>query len=174
MLGSGLLRGVMIGAVISLVQLLHRASQPHIATLGKIPGTRRFSDMEIHADNERVADVCIVRPESSLVYFNIDHVVTTILDRVCAEAKLPRLVVIDLSASPYVDFHSAHELASMADELRSAGIQVRLVDARARVRDLIAREGLATRLGGIGQYPSIADAIDDFPSTQHRPTAGDS
>jgi MFS superfamily sulfate permease-like transporter len=48
-LGSGLLRGVMIGAVISLVQLLRRASRPHVAILGRIPGTRRFSDRERHA-----------------------------------------------------------------------------------------------------------------------------
>src|SRR5215471_6541827 len=43
-LGSGLLRGVMIGAIISLVQLLRTASRPHVAFLGRIPGTRRFSD----------------------------------------------------------------------------------------------------------------------------------
>ena len=40
---SGQLRGVMIGAIISLVQLLQRASRPHVAFLGRIPGTRRFS-----------------------------------------------------------------------------------------------------------------------------------
>ena len=38
-LGSGLLRGVLIGAIISLVQLLRRASRPHVAFLGRIPGT---------------------------------------------------------------------------------------------------------------------------------------
>src|SRR5678816_1652601 len=49
-LGSGLLRGVMIGAIISLVQLLRTASRPHVAFLGRIPGTRRFSDRERHPD----------------------------------------------------------------------------------------------------------------------------
>src|SRR5213080_352833 len=48
-LGSGLLRGVLIGAVISLVQLLRAASRPHVAFLGRIPGTRRFSDMARHS-----------------------------------------------------------------------------------------------------------------------------
>ena len=43
-LGSGLLRGVLIGAVISLVLLIRRAARPHVAMLGRIPGTRRFSD----------------------------------------------------------------------------------------------------------------------------------
>ena len=53
-LGAGLLRGVLIGAIISLVLLVRRASRPHVAFLGRIPGTRRFSDLARHADNEPV------------------------------------------------------------------------------------------------------------------------
>ena len=77
-LGSGLLRGVMIGAVISLVQLLRTASRPHVAFLGRIPGSRRFSDRQRHPDNELIPDVLMFRPESGLVYFNVDHVCRTI------------------------------------------------------------------------------------------------
>ena len=43
---------MLIGAVISLVQLLRRASRPHVAILGRIPGTRRYSDLTRHDDNE--------------------------------------------------------------------------------------------------------------------------
>src|SRR6516165_2918110 len=70
----GLLRGVMIGAAISLIQIVHAGSHPHVALLGRIPGTRRFSDRERHSDNELVPHVMIFRPESSLVYFNVDDV----------------------------------------------------------------------------------------------------
>src|SRR5436305_919538 len=73
-LGSGLLRGVLIGAIISLVQLLRRASWPHVAFLGRFPGTRRVSDLECHVDNEPVPGVLVVRIESSLLYFNAEHV----------------------------------------------------------------------------------------------------
>src|SRR5262245_50529837 len=107
-LGSGLLRGVLIGAVISLVQLLRAASRPHVAFLGRIAGTRRFSDRERHPDNELIPRVLIFRPESSLVYFNVDHVCKTIVDRVSAAPALPQLVVLDLSAAPRVDLQSAH------------------------------------------------------------------
>ena len=120
-LGPGLLRGVLIGAIISLVLLIRRASRPHVAFLGRIPGTRRFSDRERHPDNELIPGVLIFRPESGLIYFNVDHVCDTILDRVRAEAAPPKLVVLDLSAAPYVDMHSAHTLAGLADELTAAG-----------------------------------------------------
>ena len=77
-LTSGLLRGVLIGAAISLVQLMGAASRPHVALLGRIPGTRRFSDRERHQDNELIPNVMIFRPESGLVYFNVDNVVEAV------------------------------------------------------------------------------------------------
>jgi sulfate permease, SulP family len=58
-LTSGLLRGVMIGVAISLVQLVRVSSRPHVALLGRIPGTRRFSDSDRHADNEIIPNVMI-------------------------------------------------------------------------------------------------------------------
>lgn len=73
-LGRGLLRGVMIGVIISLVLLIRRASRPHVAFLGRIAGTRRFFDLERHPDNERIPGVLVFRPEASLLYFNVDHV----------------------------------------------------------------------------------------------------
>ena len=113
----GLLRGVMLGALISLVQLVRVSSRPHVALLGRIPGTRRFSDCDRHADNELIPNVMIFRPESALVYFNVDNVCDAILSRVRVEPTPPKLVVLDLSAAPLVDMQSAHTLASMADEL---------------------------------------------------------
>jgi high affinity sulfate transporter 1 len=163
-LGSGLLRGVMIGAVISLVQLLRRASRPHVAFLGRIPGTRRFSDRERHPDNELIPRVLIFRPESNLLYFNIDHVRDTIAERVRAETTAPQLVIIDLSAAPYVDLQSAHALAGLADEVTASGIPVQVVEARSSVRDRLRGEGLDTRLGGIDRFTSTADAVDNFLS----------
>jgi high affinity sulfate transporter 1 len=159
-LGSGLLRGVMIGAAISLVQLMHRSSRPHVAVLGRIPGTRRFSDMARHPDNEVTPGALIFRPEASLVYFNVDHVCTTILDRVRQEAVPPRLVVLDLSAAPYIDLQSAHALAGLAEELGKEGSRLQVAEARSAVRDRLHGEGLDIRLGGVNRFTSVADALD--------------
>jgi SulP family sulfate permease len=163
-LTSGLLRGVMIGAVISLVELVRESSRPHIGFLGRIPGTRRFSDRERHTDNELIAGVLIFRPESGLVYFNVDYVSETILSRVYAEPALPRLVVLDLSAAARVDMQSAHTLASMAEELTAKGIQFHAVEPRSSVRDRLRKEGVDSKLGGINRFTTVADVIDSFHS----------
>ena len=159
-LGAGLLHGVLIGAVISLVQLLRLASRPHVAVLGRIPGTRRFTDGERHSDNEAIPGVLIFRPESGLLYFNVDHVCDLILDRTRAEATPPKLVLLDLSAAPVVDLQSSHTLAGLADELTATGIRVQAVNARASVRDRLRNDGVDAKLGGLDRGMSVADAVD--------------
>src|SRR6266481_1959950 len=165
----GLLRGVMIGAVISLVQLAHASSHPHVALLGRIPGTRRFSDCDRHPDNEVIPNVMIFRPESGLVYFNIDNVYDAILSRVRAERTTPKLVVVDLSAAARVDLQSAHTLAAMASELTSKGIRFQAVEPRSSVRDRLRHEGIDTKLGGVDRFTTVADVIEHFLS-KNNPT----
>ncbi|PYI95506.1 MAG: DNA repair protein [Verrucomicrobia bacterium] len=164
-LGSGLLRGVMIGAVISLVQLLRTASRPHVAFLGRIPGSRRFSDRQRHPDNELIPGVLIFRPESGLVYFNVDHVCRTILDRINVEPKLPKLLVLDLSSAPRVDLQSAHALGDLSKEVTAKGIQFQAVEARSSVRDRLRSEGVDAKWGSINRFRSVADAVEDFQRT---------
>jgi MFS superfamily sulfate permease-like transporter len=169
-LGSGLLRGVLIGAIISLVQLLRAASRPHVAFLGRIPGTRRFSDRERNPDNELTAGVLIFRPESGLVYFNVDHVCEAILKRVRAEPTPPKLVVLDLSAAPRVDLQSAHGLAAIAAEITSKGIRFQAVEARSSVRDRLRNEGVDGKLGGVNRFTTVADAVEDFQKNRDQTT----
>ncbi len=159
-LGSGLLRGVLIGAVISLVLLIRRASRPHVAFLGRIPGARRYSDLARHPDNEPVSDVLIFRSESSLLYFNADHVHDIVEER--ARALRPKLVICDLSAAPHVDMQSAQMLAELHGELTALGCRLQIVEARASVRDTLRREGVEAKTGDINRFTSVADAVDDF------------
>src|SRR3954469_20775755 len=81
-LWAGLLKGVLLGATISIVLLIRRASKPHVAFLGRIPGARRYSDLERHADNEPIPGVLAFRIESGIIYFNAEHVFDTVLAHV--------------------------------------------------------------------------------------------
>src|SRR5204862_2555547 len=60
-LGSGLLRGVLIGAIISLVLLLRRASRPHVAFLGCIPGARRVYGLSRQPDTGPIPGALLFR-----------------------------------------------------------------------------------------------------------------
>lgn len=161
-LGAGLLKGVLIGAIISLVILIRRVSSPHVAFLGRIPGARRYSDLSRHADNEPTPGMLPFRVESGIVYFNAEHVFDSVLARVDAAREPIRLAVCDLSTSPTLDIAGARMLRNLHGELARRGIVFRLVEARSRVRDMLRVEGVEENVGRIDRFTSLAEAIEDF------------
>jgi MFS superfamily sulfate permease-like transporter len=154
----GVLDGVIIAALASVVMVLARVARPHVAFLGRIPGTDRYSDVARHAENEATAGVLAFRVEASLVYFNVDHVLETVLRRVQSEPGLQR-VVYDLSNTPYVDVAGARMLSRLHEELASRGIELRVVGAHGEVRDRLRFEKLQDWVGPINRHVSLHEAV---------------
>jgi SulP family sulfate permease len=161
-LGAGLLKGVLIGAIISLVIMIRRISSPHVAFLGRIPGTRRYSDLSRHADNEPTPGILPFRVESGIVYFNAEHVFDSVVARIDAAREPIRVVICDLSTSPGIDIAGARMLHNLHGELARRGIAFRLVEARSSVRDMLRIEGVEEKVGRVDRFTSLGEAIDDF------------
>lgn len=162
----GILKGVIVAAVASILLLLQRVAHPHVAFLGRIPGTRRYSDLARHQSNEPIPGVLAFRVESGIVYFNVDHVLRVVLERVQTEGKPLRLVVCDLSTSPNIDLAAAKMFLELQAELAKREIILRLVEAHASVRDLLRIEGAEERVGAINRFATVADVIEDFQKTK--------
>jgi SulP family sulfate permease len=146
----GILNGILLAALASILLLLMRVAQPHIAFLGRVPGTSSYSDMDRHPENEQLPGVIAFRPEASLIYVNGDYVLESLLKRLDAVgAQGIRLVVCDLSASPYIDLAGSRMLHDLHRELSARGITLRVVGAHGWVRDLLRADGLDEKIGGI-------------------------
>lgn len=161
-LWAGLLKGVLIGAIISLVLLIRRASSPHVAFLGRIPGTRRYSDRARHVTNEPIPDVLAFRVEAGIVYFNVDHVFDRVVGQLNSTHPPPRLVVCDLSTSPNIDIAGARLFLNLHSELQKRGIVLRIVEARSKVRDMLRVEGVEDKIGRVDRFTTLAAAIEHF------------
>jgi MFS superfamily sulfate permease-like transporter len=157
-LAMGILDGVIIAVLASLVMVLGRVARPHVAFLGRIPGTDRFSDVTRHPENEAVPGVLAFRVEASLVYFNVDHVLETVLQRVRSDPELRR-VVYDLSNTPYVDVAGARMLRRLHDELADRKVELRVVGAHSEVRDRLRFEKLQDWVGPINRHVSLREAV---------------
>ncbi len=155
----GILKGVLLA--VSLLMLISAVAKPHVAVLGRIPGTRRYSDAERHSKNEVIPGALIVRVESSLLYFNIEHVHDVVCQRIVAADGL-RLVVFDLSNAPNVDVAGAGMLSDLHKSLAASGVQLRVVEAHARVRELLRAEGLQREIGDFSRTASLDQAIAEF------------
>jgi high affinity sulfate transporter 1 len=159
----GILQGILLAALVSILLLLARASRPHVAFLGRVPGTNSYSDLARHPENEPLAGLIAFRPEASLLYVNAGAVFETVMARVQSDGPGVRTVLCDLSASPYLDLAGARALNALRDELATRGIALQIVGARGRVRDLLRADGLAAKVGGLKRAVSLDDLISRQP-----------
>ncbi len=156
----GILQGILLAALASILLLLARVSQPHVAFLGRIPGTNRFSDMDRNTENEPLPGVLAFRPEASLIYVNAESVFDAVLSRLRAAGPREfQLVVCDLSAAPYMDLAGSRMLHELHKELSSLGIALRVVAARGRVRDLLRADGVSEQVGPINRHVTIGSLL---------------
>jgi sulfate permease, SulP family len=149
------LPGLFIGIVVSLLLLLYRASKPHVALLGRVPGSSdQFSDLARHPENVRADGIAILRIEGGLFFVNAEAVAEVIRERAAEPGT--RAVVIDAEATPFVDITAVRVLRGVADDLRSAGVTLALAGEIGQVRDVI-RRGEASGIGPV--FPSVSEAV---------------
>jgi sulfate permease, SulP family len=157
----GILQGILLAALASVLMLLARVSLPHVAFLGRVPGTNNYSDLARHPENEPLGGNAVAfRPEASLIYVNADSVLESVLEHIrTTDSSNVRLVICDLSASPFIDLAGSKMLHELYDELASHGITLRIVGARGRVRDLLRADGIGERVGGIHRTITLESVL---------------
>jgi high affinity sulfate transporter 1 len=157
----GILQGILVAALASILMLIARASRPHVAFLGRIPGTSSYSDIARHPENEPLPGVIAFRPEASLIYINAADVLETVLNRLHGPgASGTYLVVCDLSASPYVDLAGARMLHELHAELAAHGITLRIIGAHGRARDLLRADGLEEKTGALDRGATLDGLLE--------------
>jgi len=163
-LAFGILEGLLLAAIFSVVMLLRWAANPHTAVLGRIPGTDRFGDVERHRKNETYPGVLIFRVEGGIFYFNVDSVKQQLLDRVTRYEGELGLVVFDLSTSPQVDLAGVRMLGELHDRLAERDVGLEPVEMHHAVRELLRAEGMEKRFGKISRKITCAGAVEEHLS----------
>jgi SulP family sulfate permease len=158
----GILKGVMISVIMSLILLIRRTASPEVALLGRIADTQNFSDRVRHPDNILLPGIVIVRIESSILYFNAEDIFEKINRYITSSATLVQLIILDLSAAPYVDVAGSKMLLSLTRESHQQGINIRIVQALSGVRDILRKQGIEEMTGHISRDKTIAEALHEF------------
>jgi MFS superfamily sulfate permease-like transporter len=95
-----------------------------------------------------------------LLYVNADSILESVSHRLEAEAaRAIRLVVCDLSASPHIDLAGARMLHQLHLDLARRGVQLHIVGARGRVRDLLRAEGIGEKVGGLDRRRTLDELL---------------
>ena len=155
----GILKGVLLAAIVTLLLLLKATSNPNVAFLGRIPNTKRYTDLERHPDNEIIPGVLIVRIESAILYFNSENIKEQIWLKLNSETTPVKTVILDLNSSPHVDISGARFLKQLFIDLKAKNISLKIAEARSEVRDILRAENLEDLLGHISRFVSVDDLV---------------
>ena len=157
----GILRGVMLAVVVSLLMVIARVSKPAASVRGRRPGSDEFVDLERHPEAQAVGGVLVYRVDQPLVYFNVDHVRDDVVTRVRDASPRPRRVVLELSQSPRLDLPSVNMLGELEEQLRVLGAELRLAEVHGQAQERLRAEGVADRFGGTERRASVAALVGE-------------
>ena len=155
----GVLPGVVVAVGIAIVQLLAKASHPHDAVLGRIPGVDGYYNLRL-PDAGPIPGLVIFRWDAALVFFNADRLKFR-LRSVVAEAAMPlRWAVIDAESIPGMDSTGAATLGEVCAELAGKGVTLLVAGAHGQMRDMMDRSRLSAQIGAQLCVPTIDAAIE--------------
>ena len=138
----GALEGIVIGVILSVLSLLKNMYNPHVAVLGRIPGTVQYLDIKRRPEAEIASHTLIVRVDGSQIFLNTESVKNTIIDLVEGQYKDTKLFVLDFEATSFIDYSGIEMLEELVDELKNRGIKVKAANVYGPLRESIKKTRL--------------------------------
>ncbi|MDG1530018.1 MAG: sulfate permease [Paracoccaceae bacterium] len=159
----GVEAGVLAGVILSILLHLYKSSKPHIAEVGKVPGTHHYRNILRH---DVITDPTIVslRVDESLYFANARYLEDKIHNRV-AKDKCVRHVILQCSAINDVDLSALESLEMINERLREMGVKLHLSEIKGPVMDRLKRGQFLSHLNGeifLSQHDAV-EALKPMP-----------
>ena len=143
---AGVETGVVTGVILSLALYFWRASRPHAAIVGLVPGTQHFRNVLRHKV-ETAPNLLTLRIDESLTFINARWLEEKVLELVAERPQLEHLVLM-CSAVNEIDASALESLEAINHRLSDAGVQLHLSEVKGPVMDRLQRSRLLEELNG--------------------------
>ena len=176
---AGLQYGVAGGVLLSLYYVFARAARPHLAELGRIPGTNAFRNRQRFSSAEVDPAVLVLRFDAELYFGNADYFRSQFEALITKRGEALQAVIIDGHTIHDIDTTGLFALTGLEESLRARGVELYLCGVIGPVRDMLYQSGLMDHLGANRFFLSVQDALRyyheeridrgwDRPAVQHR------
>ena len=158
-LSVGVLLGVVVGMVLSLLWLIHVATRPSMPILGREPGTQVYRGLDEHPGDETDPGVAVIRIDGGLFFATagaLDERVRAILG---SQPGLHSLV-LDLEGVNFVDSQGAAKLKELFELTDATGVELRLARLKPDVSDVLAADGLIDLIGRDRIHGNVHRAVE--------------
>lgn len=132
-----------LGVVGSIALLIQRTAQPHVARLGRVPGTQHYRNVERYAV-ECQPEVVGLRIDESLVFTNARGLVDAVLARVQEHRErvgVPARVLLLMAPVNHIDVSGLTALQELRVALAAEGLRLELSEVKGPVLDRLRAVG---------------------------------
>jgi len=145
-LAAGVETGVAAGVILSLLLFVWKTSKPHVAEVGRVPGTEHFRNILRHkVDTD--PKLVTLRIDESLYFANARWMEDMVLARVATEPR-PAHLVLMCAAVNEIDLSALESLQDLNARLRDMGVTMHLSEVKGPVMDRLQRTGFLEELSG--------------------------
>jgi SulP family sulfate permease len=150
-------KGIILGAIISLVLHLWRTSKPHIAILGRVGETQHFRNI-LRYPVKTCPHAVAVRMDESLYFVNTKYLENYLIKFVTTHPEVKHLVLV-CSAVNLIDGSALETLQSLIDDLKTMGVEFYLSEVKGPVMDKLIKVGFVEKLGDDRFFLTTDDAM---------------
>lgn len=164
----GLKEGILLGVIISISLLIYKSTKPHIAILGRIPGTQYYRSKERFNDVEMDDHILIVRFDSQLHFANTTFFKDKLQEYAKEKGDKLELLIINGKSINDIDSSALFAINEIIDYFESKNIKIYFTGLKGPVRDIFQKSGLTDRLGLDSFFMSLGEAIDWFAHLKNK------
>ncbi len=161
-LALGIEQGIGIGVVLSLAMVIYSTTRPHVAVLGKVPGTNFFRNEDRFPEVEKNPELLILRFDAPLYFANINYFRDTIDTAIAHKGESLKAVILSAESIDSIDSSAMHALEDLIRDLRKAGIHLLFAGLKGPVRDAMVRSGMMGTIGTNHLFMDVQEAVDCF------------
>jgi len=154
----GVLQGIALGVVLSLVTLIYLTSHPKGAELGQLPGTEAYRDVKRHPEAATFPGLLIWRIGGDLFFASIGHMSAALQASLAARPDVKR-VLLDCASVNFIDVSAGDELLALIKALQKTDIAVAFVRVRDAVRDDMRRAEIEAAVGRANFFERTTDGV---------------
>ncbi|XP_078429472.1 sulfate transporter 4.1, chloroplastic-like [Wolffia australiana] len=160
--------GVLVGVGSSLAFVIHESANPHIAVLGRLPGTTLYRNIEQYPEAYIYNGIAIVRVDAPIYFANNSYIKERLqeyeLDLSSSSGRGPEVgriyfVVLEMAPVTYIDSSAAQALKDLHIEYKSRGIQIAIANPNRSVLLTLSRSGLFDLIGKDWFFVRTHDAV---------------
>jgi SulP family sulfate permease len=165
---AGVVPGIILGMLLSLIGVLVEISRPRDAVLSRLTRDGKFHDLDQNEpDAETIPGLLVYRLYAPLIFANARHVIGRLRELVDAADPALNWVIIDAQAITDMDLTAAQRFGELCRDLADEGIAIKIADVPRPFREEILRIGLSDVLGEDAFYLSVKVAVEAYQ--RHHP-----